>query len=341
MGWNGLLSRVVVLACIAAGDTCAGTLNDNAVFADYTPLSSNTELARRLLTPLTDAQLPALIAKSGKPLREQPVDLAQEKFVVYVPATKPANGYGLLVFVPPWNAAKLPNAWADVLDQYGLIYVSAANSGNDANPIGRREPLAILAEANVVKRYPIDPSRIYVGGFSGGSRIAMRLALGYPDVFRGALLNSGSDPIGDSVVPLPPRDLFLRFQENSRLAYVTGEDDATVLQADHASRRAMQNWCVFNVENRDMRKTGHESADPTSLSWALDVLDKQPASDPSALAQCRAGIEAELEGKLQQVDSLVAGGKRDEAKALLKEIDGHYGGLAAPKTVELESGLEK
>ena len=345
MGKTYRLVRAVVciataLACGGVCDrTCAGTLNTDVVFTDYTPLSSNTELARRLLTPLTAAQLPALVAKSGKALREQPVDLAQENFVVYVPATKPANGYGLLVFVPPWNVAKLPTAWAEVLDQYGLIYVSAANSGNDANPIGRREPLALLAEANIVKRYPIDPSRIYVSGFSGGSRIAMRLALGYPDVFRGALLNSGSDPIGDQIVPLPPRDLFFRFQENSRLAYVTGEDDTTVQQADHLSRHAMQNWCVFNVENRDMRKTGHDSADSSSLSWALDVLDRQPASDANALAQCRAGIEAELAGKFQQIDSLVASGKRDEAMALLSEVDHHFGGLAAPKSVELERSL--
>lgn len=328
------------LLCALSDNALAGTLDHDVVFTDYTPLSSNAELARRLLTPLTAAQLPALVAKSGKALPEQPIDLTREKFVVYVPATKPANGYGLLVFVPPWDIAAMPTAWADVLDQYGVIYVSVANSGNDANPIARREPLALLAEANIVKRYPIDPSRIYIGGFSGGSRIAMRLALGYPDVFHGAFLNSGSDPIGDAIVPLPPRDLFLRFQENSRLAYVTGEDDTTVQQADHVSRHAMNNWCVFNVENRDMRKTGHDPADPASLSWAFDLLDKQPAPDPGALAQCRAGIEAELTENFRQVDSLLAAGKRDDAKMRLDEIDKHYGGLAAPKSVELERSLE-
>src|SRR5580700_11316080 len=90
---------VVIATFMNVGSARAGTLTDNVVFTDYTPLSSNTELARRLLTPLTAAQLPALVAKSGKVLREQPDDLAQEKFVVYVPATKPAYGYGLLVFV--------------------------------------------------------------------------------------------------------------------------------------------------------------------------------------------------------------------------------------------------
>jgi pimeloyl-ACP methyl ester carboxylesterase len=64
-----------------------------------------------------------------------------------------------------------------------------------------------------------------VGGFSGGARVALRIALGYPDVFRGAILNAGSDPIGDSATPLPPRELFAGFQEEARLIYITGEKD--------------------------------------------------------------------------------------------------------------------
>ena len=228
-----------------------------------------------------------------------------------------------------------------MLDQYGLIYVSEANAGNDANPIARREPLALLAYANIVKRYPIDPARVYVSGFSGGSRVAMRLALGYPDVFRGALLNSGSDPIGDASVPLPPKDLFLRFQESSTLAYVTCADDTIVLETDRASRHTMNDWCVFNVQSREMRGTGHHTADPDLLSWALDVLDRKAVPDAGALPQCRAAIDAELDGKFRDIDSLIAAGNRDPAKARLNEIDNHYGGLAAPKSVELETSLEK
>ncbi|HUO92306.1 MAG TPA: PHB depolymerase family esterase [Rhizomicrobium sp.] len=325
---------------VAVANANAGMLDANVVFSGYTPLSSNVELARRLLTPLTAAQLPELVAKTGKMLSAQPIDLSQEKFVVYVPAAKPAAGYGLLVFVPPWDDARIPPAWTDVFDQAGMIYVSALRSGNDANPIGRREPLVLLAYANMIKRYPIDPSRIYVGGFSGGSRIAMRLALAYPDVFRGAFLNSGSDPIGDATVPLPPKDLFFRFQESSTLAYVAGEDDTNVVRIDRESRHTMHDWCVFNIESRDMRRTGHHSADADSLAWALDVLDKKESPDPAALADCRAGIDAALDAKLQEVESLIAAGRRDEAKAHLDAIDKTYGGWAAPKSLELEKRLD-
>src|SRR5262249_23662500 len=152
----------------------------------------------------------------------QPVDLADEKFLIYLPSQKPEQGYALLVFVPPWEEAGLPRQWAPILDKYGVLFVTAARSGNKEHVL-RREPRALLAAFNVTQRCPIDPRRVYVGGFSGGARVALRLALGYPDVFRGALLNAGSDALGnaDAVPPisLPPRELLYRFQESSRLVY--------------------------------------------------------------------------------------------------------------------------
>jgi dienelactone hydrolase len=312
----------------------AGSLNDVA-FTDYSPLSSNTELARRLMRPLEAAQLPDLVARAGKTLKEQPVDLSQERFVLYVPAAKPPGGYGLLVFVSSSNAAKVPPDWAGILDQYGVIFVAAENSGNDASVIGRREPLAILAEQNVVRRYAVDPRRIYVAGFSGGSRVAMRLALGYPDIFRGALLNAGSDPIGTAANPLPPKELFAQFQSASHLVYVTGENDTFIHQTDQASIHAMRDWCVRNVDRHDVRAAAHQVADASSLAWALDALDKQAEPDQIALAACRSAIDADLTRELQEAQSDAAAGKKNDAKDILERIDVRFGGLAAPKSVEL------
>ena len=75
----GLLFAVA-LACATGAAAFAETPppRDAVVFGAYTPLSSNLELARRLSTPLTAAKLQALLATSGKALRDQPVDLAQE-----------------------------------------------------------------------------------------------------------------------------------------------------------------------------------------------------------------------------------------------------------------------
>jgi hypothetical protein len=297
-------------------------------------------MARRLLSPLTASQLPQLLARSGSRLREQPVDLAQETFVLFVPAGQPPpRGYALLVFIPPWSAAKVPDGWGAVLDQYGVIFVTAARSGNDTRALGRREPLALLAEQNVVKRYPVDPQRITIAGFSGGSRIALRLALGYADVFRGAILNASADPIGDAAMSLPPKDIFLQFQNSTHLVYVTGDRDIINHSFDAASKGSLRDWCVFDVDDQTEHGVGHDVMTPAALGKALGALATPEQPDPEKLAACRAGIESDLRAKLQQADSLIAAGQRDAARALLKDIDARYGGLAAPESLKLQNKL--
>src|SRR5947207_2364598 len=74
----------------ASGEGRPG-LSRNVVFADYTPLSSNAEIIRRMLSPLAAAQIPAALARAGTHLSDQPVNLAQEKFIMYVPAREPAE----------------------------------------------------------------------------------------------------------------------------------------------------------------------------------------------------------------------------------------------------------
>src|SRR2546429_9660552 len=70
------LAVLLLAAHPARGET--GLLRD-VVFTDYTPLSSNLELARRLLTPLAAATLPERVAGSGKRLAEQPIELSEER----------------------------------------------------------------------------------------------------------------------------------------------------------------------------------------------------------------------------------------------------------------------
>ena len=229
-----MISRAVILlgaallACRAtAGDPPTGSagLQRNVVFTEYSPLSRSTELLRRWFSPLNALRVLEDSTSSGKPLRAQRVDLANETFTVYVPPHAPPHGYALLVFVPPWETATVPKLWRAALDRPHMILVSAANSGNGADVLNRREPLALLAAENIMRSYPLDPERVYIGGFSGGSRMALRIARGYPDVFHGALLNAGSDPIGNAQIPLPPQELLRQFQESTRVVYVTGAHD--------------------------------------------------------------------------------------------------------------------
>jgi pimeloyl-ACP methyl ester carboxylesterase len=314
-------------------------LQRGVTFTEYSPLAANSEMVRRLYSPLAAAEIERMVARSGNKLIEQSIDLAQERFTDYVPAHAPPQGYGLLVFIPPWQEAGLPRRWAEVFEQHGVIFVSAARSGNDEEPFTRREPLALLAAHNIMQRYPVNREHVFIGGLSGGSRIALRVALGYPDLFRGALLNAGSDPL-DAVPPIiPPRELFAKFQEATRIVFVTGERDEYHLSLDGLTRQSMRHWCVFDVDSEVERGVGHEPATPAALSRALEVLLRPPAPVPRQLASCRADIERDLAARLDKARALAAEGKRDAAQKLLLEIDRHYGGLAAPGSLELQAAL--
>ena len=341
------MKKIVTGWLILAAAACvprAAPLHPRAVQTDfvfdrYTPLASNAEMARRTLPPLTVRWMQGHEQK-GNRLREQAIDLTREKFAVYLPAgPMPKEGYGLLVFIAPWPELTRPQSWRSPLDRRGIIFVSAENSGNDVKILDRRLPLALLAWENVRMRYPIDPRRVYVGGLSGGSRAAEVAVLAYPDVFRGALLNAGSDPIGgERGIYLPPLDLFRQFQ-TARLVFVTGERDDLNLRDDELTRSSLRDFCVYNFEIRDAPKLGHEALDLRSLERALQALERNATPDPVAQARCNERVRSELAGQLAEVEAAIARGDREAARSRLQAIDSHYAGLAGPELVELYARL--
>ena len=330
---TGLIAMLMSPANTQNTQTVPVGLRNGVVFTEYSALSTSTELVRRLFSPLTALRVNQEAERKGKALRGQPINLANESFSIYVPA-HPSHGYSLLVFVPPWSKAEVPSQWIPALDRHDMILVTPANSGNEAPTVDRREPLALLAAQNAMAQYPVDPQQVYIGGFSGGSRVALRLALGYPDVFHGALLNAGSDPIGNADVPLPPADLFRRFQDSMRLVYVTGERDDAHLIDDIHSRQSLEKWCVFDVVIESEPRKEHELADASAFSRSLDALLRRQ-SHLNKLPDCRARIDAELAAQLKQVEDSFARGDTSAARRLLDKIDARYGGLAAPRSVEL------
>ena len=116
--------------------------------------------------------------------------------------------------------------------------------------------------------------------------------------WRGALLNAGSDmigdPAGDPPILLPPRDLLYRFQESSHVVYVTGERDSGHVADDLASVLSLHHWCMFSTDAIVIPRGEHEVADAATLSRAFDRLQNAQPPDPTRLARCRADIESEL-----------------------------------------------
>ena len=311
-------------------------LNEAVSLPEAPEIAAAPQVADRLLPPLAAEGLRRQLAREDHRLTNPAIDPAAERFIVYVPPTRPAAGYGLLVFVPPWRTARLPAGWAQSLDRAGMIFVSAENSGNDQSVAARRAPLALIGYANVARRFPIDPARVYVGGFSGGSRVALRLALAYPDIFRGALLNAGSDAIGVSPIHLPSPELMSLFQTRSRIVEVTGSDDPGSLALDLASQSSFRKWCVPGVQAKVTPWAAHGAADAAAFGWALTALTgPAPAADEAALSACRAARAHDVEAALAQAKALVDAGQAAAARRELLAIDNSLGGLAAPASVAL------
>lgn len=337
----GCLTLALVLSMAPCAAQAPAGLQENVVFTGYTPLAGNAERMRRLLSPLTVWRMQRQLRQAHQRLSEQTINLAQERFTLYVPTdAPPPGGYALLVFVSPWDFARVPPQWLTTLNRHAMIFVSAAHSGNDMDVLNRREPLALLAAYNVMKRYHVDPDRVYVGGFSGGSRVALRLALAYPDLFRGVLLEAGSDPIGTTAIPLPPADLLHRFQQSTRVVYLTGAHDDYHQRADEGSRDSLQGWCVTSLSSVTMPWTGHTLADAGSFSRALDKLAQPAQPDAEKLAGCRAAHQRSLQSQLQQVQTLVDAGRAGDARKLLTKVDAGYGGLAEPRLDALMDRLD-
>jgi len=316
----------------------AVSAQDSAVTFDrYDPLSSNAILAERLVSPLTaELGFGDMVAHHQR-LAEQPVDLSQESFRLFVPTTMPANGYGLLVFVPPWPDAAIPRSWHGTLEKRGVIMVTMANAGNDTPVLGRRDPLAILAATNVMQRYRVDSDRVYIGGFSGGSRVAFKLAVGYPDLFKGAFLLAGADALGENGFAPPASRLMDRFTAQSRIVYVSGARDDINVSLSRGSAASLRTFCTRASGMLIVPGLGHELIDSAWLGKSLDLLDS-PA--PGMDAACRKRLEGQIAKELDAAEALLDQGQIAQSRKRLLALDARYGGLALPRSLVLLRRIE-
>jgi pimeloyl-ACP methyl ester carboxylesterase len=327
-------------ALLGACASSYGRMETDLVFTRYSPLARSAEVARRTLPPVAYHRIEQELAGTHEQLAEQAIDLAGEKFDIYVPyGAPPAAGYALLVYIAPASGPTRPIDWHEPLDRRHVVFVSAQNAGNATNVLDRRVPLTLLAYENARSRFPIDPRRVYVMGFSGGARVAEIVALGYPDIFHGAILNAGSDPIdGKDGNYKPPAELFRAFQR-SRLVFITGEEDLDHIRRDGVSQGSLRDNCVLDLQTEIALRLGHHAIDGFALDRALTALERPPAIDPDELDRCNARVEAELSAALSAAAAAIARGDREAARAQLTAIDVRFGGLAAPRILELDARL--
>ncbi|HEY5970387.1 MAG TPA: PHB depolymerase family esterase [Pseudoxanthomonas sp.] len=316
---------------LAAADSPSQKIKLNTL----SPLASASELTSRLLTPVTQDRIAKFREKVNFSLKEQTIAVGEEPFELFVPEPDADGKYGLMVFVWPADDIQVPAGWWKVLRDKHMIYVASRRSSNIENIFDRRVPLALHGYEYVRSRYNVDIERVYIGGFSGGSRTAQRVAMAYPDVFRGVFLVGGSDTLGgDSGFTLPSAQLSRVLQERTRFVFSTGGDDSVNRAKDARTRKNLEALCMQGVRVVPQNGVEHWVPDGRGFSRVLNELDR-PVPENVEAAACNVNLIQSIDEELGAAARKINDGELKEAGLLLGQLDARYGGMAAPRSVEL------
>jgi pimeloyl-ACP methyl ester carboxylesterase len=151
-------------------------------------------------------------------------------FQVYLPKNDSNEKPGVFVYVSPMKTGRIDSRWREVMDQQNLIYIAADKSGNRV-PTVRRMVMATLAVKALAQGYSFNPDHINISGFSGGGRVASRLASQYPEVFTGALYICGVDFWKKDQTPKVDRVI------QNRFVFLTGTRDFNLTETKMIHKR--------------------------------------------------------------------------------------------------------
>jgi hypothetical protein len=212
-----------------------------------------------------------------------PYDVTKEKFRLVVPKTYAAGAkWGLFVYINADDSANLPAGYEAALEKRKLLAVSAYKSGN-GRPIFDRFRLAIDAAYNLEKKYRLDPTRIYVSGFSGGGRTASMLAVAYADLFSGAILLCGVNFYKD--IPseagkhwalnfIPVDEALAIAKPKGRYVLVTGEKDFNLANTKAVFEHGFKKEGFKFAKLLEVPSLAHAPPPAEWFDQGLEFLDK-------------------------------------------------------------------
>ena len=101
----------------------------------------------------------------------------QQSYALYLPSYyNVINRYPVIYIFEPAARGSLPvSKYKDLAEEFGFILVCSNNSKNGPQEPTDKAASAVFTDTQI--RFTIDTSRIYTMGFSGGARVATRLAI--------------------------------------------------------------------------------------------------------------------------------------------------------------------
>ncbi len=242
--------------------------------SQYHPQATKQHLLDRVLPEQYHERFIANQKWDVTQLDRHPINLNEETYYVALPENyDPEKRYGLLVWIDPSDNGLPKREWLRVFNELGFIYVAANNSGNQHSVTARRIPLALHALHNMQQQYPIDQSRVYVAGFSGGGFTASSLAIAYGDFVEGAFYMSGANELGGQRVGLPPAERLEKVKTHNRYVFYAGTKEKRFLKAVNEAFNSYEAQGVQNIHLLNTARRGHYYVDSKWLKKGLLLLD--------------------------------------------------------------------
>ncbi len=265
----------------------SGLLNSGFVDPDDETATSPpaTRLIESVQSPIRlDAQAISLrFGRGGDPLFAGTLtrSIEQESFRLTPPPDPiPGRPMGLIVWINPTERGSVPPTVTEAAARIGLAVVVSRNAGN-TRPVVDRLQISLDAVASAERSIWLDRERIYVGGMSGGGRLASMLWAGAPDVFTGAVCVVGINsqhrvPTGSGTVwpashkvPAPPLGTTLRPHP---IAAISGVRDFNFTESGARIDALIRDG--FRARLFDVPDLGHTLPNAGHLADAFGWIDR-------------------------------------------------------------------
>ena len=190
--------------------------------------------------------------------------LPAEKIVTFRVWLSDAKNPGVLVFVSPTDSGEPPAGWLPLLQRKQLSWIAADGFGNQRLS-AQRVLVAVMGLSLAQGSQALDRKRTYIGGMSGGGRIASMTAPRFPQMFTGALYIVGAN------FWMPDEAALRKQAAANRYVFITGEKDFN--RAD--MKRVFSRYQARGLTTllMDLPGFAHEYPNAEQLGLAVDFLD--------------------------------------------------------------------
>jgi len=238
-------------------------------------------------------------------------DSTKQSYDLYVPAGGGRRGTrpGLVLFIPPGDRGTGLEAFRKACNEHNLVFASPHEAGNG---VDTRQRVRIVLDVldDVRRRCGVDPDRTYIGGFSGGGRIACAIGFALPEYFGGLVPVCAAGDLRD--------EPWLRHRAMDRLsvALLTGGTD---FNRGEVERFRGPQLADVGVRSRVWvaEGTGHAVPPAAVCSEAIDWLEDGLASRVRMARDfpaTRVAVDAAASREEQPQQLLAEGRKRLQAK---------------------------